>query len=93
MAESRVDVEVVFADGESTVVRRHVQVPDGCTVAGAVALSGIAASLPEGAVDPARLGIFGHKASADQVVRDGDRIEICRPLVLDPMEARRRRSR
>ncbi|CAM5229139.1 RnfH family protein [Rhodanobacter lindaniclasticus] len=93
MAESRIDVEVVFADGGSVVVRRHVRVPGGCTVALAIAASGIVPLLPEGAMDLARLGIFGRKASAGQAVRDGDRIEICRPLVLDPMEARRRRSR
>ncbi|MGB3462261.1 RnfH family protein [Rhodanobacter lindaniclasticus] len=93
MAESPIAVEVVFADGESAVVRCHAQVPGGCTVAEAIAASGIIPSLPEGAVAPARLGIFGRKAAADQIVRDGDRIEICRPLVLDPMEARRRRSR
>ena len=93
MAESRTAVEVVFADGESPVVRCHAQVPGGCTVAEAIAASGIIPLLPEGAMDPARLGIFGRKASADQVVHDGDRVEICRPLALDPMEARRRRSR
>jgi len=93
MAESRIAVEVVFADGGAQVVRRHAQVPGGCTVGEAISASGIVAMLPEGAVDPARLGIFGHKVTPGQIVRDGDRIEICRPLVLDPMEARRRRSR
>ena len=93
MAESRIAVEVVFADGGSAVMRCHAQVPCGCTVAEAIVASGIIPSLPGGAVDPARLGIFGRKASAGQIVHDGDRIEICRPLVLDPMEARRRRSR
>ncbi|MGB3268592.1 MAG: RnfH family protein [Rhodanobacter sp.] len=93
MAEPRIAVEVVFADGGSAVVRRRAQVPRGSTVAEAITASGITPSLPQGAVDPARLGIFGRKATADQIVRDGDRIEICRPLLFDPMEARRRRSR
>jgi len=93
MAESLIDVEVVYAADESTVVSRRVQIPDGCTVVAAIAASGIGASLPADAIDPSRLSIFGRRVSADQLVRDGDRIEICRPLVLDPMEARRRRSR
>ena len=93
MVEPSIGIEGVFADGDSVGVRRRVQVADGCTVAEAVTASGIASSLPAGAIDPARLGIFGHKVVAGQRVRDGDRIEICRPLTLDPMEARRRRSR
>lgn len=93
MVEPSIGVEVVFADGGSVVVRRRVRIADGCTVAEAITASGIASSLPPGAIDPARLGIFGHKVVAGQRVRDGDRIEICRPLTFDPMEARRRRSR
>ena len=49
--------------------------------------------IPDGAVDPHRLGIFARKATPDQQVHDGDRVEIYRPLLLDPMEARRRRAR
>lgn len=92
MAESRIRVEVVFADRDS-LVRRRLQVSSGCTVAQAIAASGIGSALPGGVVELARVGIFGHRVAAEQVVRDGDRIEICRPLSLDPMEARRRRSR
>jgi putative ubiquitin-RnfH superfamily antitoxin RatB of RatAB toxin-antitoxin module len=44
-------------------------------------------------LDPARVGIFGHKASLDQVLREGDRVEIYRPLIADPKEARRQRAR
>jgi putative ubiquitin-RnfH superfamily antitoxin RatB of RatAB toxin-antitoxin module len=44
-------------------------------------------------VDPDRLGIFSKRVSSDHLVQAGDRIEIYRPLMLDPMEARRRRIR
>jgi putative ubiquitin-RnfH superfamily antitoxin RatB of RatAB toxin-antitoxin module len=37
--------------------------------------------------------IFGKKQSADYILKDGDRIELCRPLVADPMSARRHRAR
>lgn len=93
MAEATIRVEVVFAGSGSWVERRRIEVSPGCTVIQAIEASGIAQCLPAGAVDPARLGIFARKAAADQVVRDGDRVEIYRPLELDPMEARRRRSR
>lgn len=37
--------------------------------------------------------IFGKKQSADYVLKDGDRIELCRPLIADPMSARRHRAK
>lgn len=92
MAERTIRVEVVYAGTEQPIQRR-VEVADGCTVMQAIDASGIAAMLPGGAVDPARLGIFARKVTPDRLVREGDRIEIYRPLLLDPMEARRRRAR
>ena len=43
-------------------------------------------------IDPAAIGIFGRKAPPEQVLREGDRVEIYRPLIADPKEARRRRA-
>ena len=40
-----------------------------------------------------RLGIFGKQVRPEQLLRDGDRVEILRPLAADPKEARRRRAR
>jgi putative ubiquitin-RnfH superfamily antitoxin RatB of RatAB toxin-antitoxin module len=92
MAERTIQVEVVYA-GVGQPVRRRVELADGSTVMQAIGASGIAAVLPDGAIDPARLGIFARKVMPDRLVREGDRIEIYRPLSLDPMEARRRRAR
>jgi uncharacterized protein len=87
----RIVVEVVYAAAEETV-RRQVELAVGSTVMQAVEASGIRAALPESAVDPARLGIFSRRAAPDEVLRDGDRVEIYRPLTLDPKDARRRRA-
>jgi putative ubiquitin-RnfH superfamily antitoxin RatB of RatAB toxin-antitoxin module len=92
MAERTIRVEVVYAGTEQPIQRR-VELADGSTVMQAIDASGIAAMLPHGAVDPARLGIFARKVAPDRLVREGDRIEIYRSLLLDPMEARRRRAR
>lgn len=92
MAERTIRVEVVYAGAERPV-RRRVELADGCTVMQAINASGIVAMLPDGAVDPARLGVFARKVAPDRLVQEGDRIEIYRPLLLDPMEARRRRAR
>jgi hypothetical protein len=92
MAERTITVDVVYAGAERQLLRR-VELPQGGTVMQAIDASQIAKLLPPGAVDPDRLGIFSRKVPPQQVVQPGDRIEIYRPLTLDPMEARRRRAR
>lgn len=92
MAESTIRVEVVFVDS-GHVEQRQTRVVPGATVKQAIEASGIADMLPEGTVDAARVGIFSRKVTMDHVLREGDRIELYRPLLLDPMEARRRRAR
>jgi putative ubiquitin-RnfH superfamily antitoxin RatB of RatAB toxin-antitoxin module len=49
--------------------------------------------MPEVAFDPSRLGVFSRRVSPDDTLRDGDRVEIYRPLTIDPKDARRRRVR
>jgi putative ubiquitin-RnfH superfamily antitoxin RatB of RatAB toxin-antitoxin module len=92
MAERMITVEVVHAGVDRQILRR-VELAAGGTVMQAIDASGIVDVLPGGAVYPYRLGIFARKVAPDQLVCDGDRIEIYRPLQLDPMEARRRRAR
>lgn len=87
----RVTVEVVYAAPAQRWLRQ-VSLPAGSTVADAIEASGLARDVPGLVVDPARLGIFSRKVTPDQVVGEGDRVEIYRPLTLDPKEARRRRA-
>jgi putative ubiquitin-RnfH superfamily antitoxin RatB of RatAB toxin-antitoxin module len=68
---------------------RTVAVAAGSTVADAIAASGILAQLP-GFV-PAGIGIFGRRVESDTRLRDGDRVELYRPLRIDPKQARRNR--
>ena len=65
--------------------------PAGATAGDAVARSGLVAThrIDLGAT---RLGIRGRRVDADTVLADGDRVEICRPLVADPKDARRMRA-
>ena len=90
MAE-QVHVEVVYAEAARQLVRR-VALPVGSTVMQAIEASGLAQEIPGLVVDPTRLGIFSRKAAPEQVLGEGDRVEIYRPLTLDPKEARRRRA-
>lgn len=92
MAESTIRVELVWAGPEHVVMRR-IELARGSTVTQAIGVSGIAEAIPGGVIDAARIGLFSHRVTLDHVLQEGDRIEIYRPLLLDPMEARRRRAR
>ncbi|MCX7512427.1 RnfH family protein [Frateuria sp. STR12] len=82
-------VEVVMALPRRMLLKR-VALADGATVADAIE----AAQLGEDVqIDPQQLGIFGRRVPLGQPLRDGDRVEVYRPLLLDPKEARRRRAR
>ncbi len=65
----------------------------GMTAGGAIERSGLLETCPE--IDPAgiQVGIFGMACRLDRVLEPGDRVEIYRPLLIDPMESRRRRVR
>lgn len=91
MPEPAIVVEVVYAG--ATRITRTLTLARGSTALDAVEASGIVSALPAGAFDPERLGVFARRVPPGQVLRDGDRVEIYRPLVLDPMDARRRRAR
>lgn len=86
-----IQVEVVYAmpDKQELVA---LQMPTGSTLAEAVAESGLAEMFDNFELDPSRVGIFGKKSTLDQVLRDGDRVEIYRPLIADPKEVRRQRA-
>lgn len=91
MVEKKLSVEVVCAR-EGRVTRRTVELPVGSSVQDAVKASAIQELLPGERLDATQLGIFSRRVDADQPVQDGDRIEIYRPLLIDPMEVRRRRA-
>jgi uncharacterized protein len=86
-----ISVEVACGMPEKQAVLR-VELPAGSTVAEAIERSGMRALFPGLVVDPAAVGIFSRKVSMEQVLREGDRVEIYRPLIADPKEVRRQRA-
>jgi len=82
-------VEVVFARPERQTVRR-VSLPAGSTVEDAVAASGLAREFEK--LDSGHIGIYGNSVAAGTILRDGDRVEIYRPLRIDPKDLRRARA-
>lgn len=84
-------VEVVLAMPEKQeLVELHIAT--GSTLEDAIEQSALPDRFEGFELDLARVGIFGHKASPDQVLHDGDRVEIYRPLIADPKEVRRQRA-
>ena len=84
-------VEVAYA----TPLRQEVielTVRSGASVEQVIRESGLLERFPEIDLARSRVGIFGEIASLRDPVRDGDRVEIYRPLLADPKEARRRRA-
>ncbi len=68
-----------------------VEVPDGATVRDAIDASGVLARHPDIDLAAGKTGIFGKLAPLDAPLAAHDRIEIYRPLVVDPKLARQRR--
>lgn len=87
-------VEVAYARPDKQRIV-PVKVPEGTTVLEAVKLSGITEVFPEIEPDAIDMGIFGKvvKSPAEQALREGDRIELYRPLKIDPKQARLNRAR
>ncbi|HEX5756786.1 MAG TPA: RnfH family protein [Arenimonas sp.] len=88
-------VELVYALPDRAW-RVKVEVADNACVADALdqglpALRTACGSV-EVEADPSRLAVFGRPAAAESLLHDGDRIEILRPLLADPKQARRRRA-
>lgn len=79
----RVEVVLAFPRAHRAVA---VELDHGATVADAVAASG----LPLAGIDG--YAVFGVRAGPAAVLHDGDRVELLRPLQMDPKEARRRRA-
>ena len=87
--EAWIVVEVVYAESARQMLRK-VTLPLGSTLQDAIDRTGIVP--PTTDIAASRVGIFGKLRPRDTQVRDGDRVEIYRPLVADPKTARRTRA-
>ena len=84
-------VEIVYALAQRTIALA-LEVPPGATVADALRLSAADRGFQDLDLAHAAVGIFGKVASRDQPLKEGDRIEIYRPLLEEPKLARRNRA-
>ena len=81
----------VFIPGAGRPAARELEVPEGCRVREALARCGWRE--PAGEEGKWGYGVYGEPVGLDDVLREGDRLEVCAPLPVAPVEARRRREK
>jgi putative ubiquitin-RnfH superfamily antitoxin RatB of RatAB toxin-antitoxin module len=86
-----IKVEIVFALPHKATCL-EVEVAEGSTAEQVVLKSGIVEKCPEIELSNLSLGIWNRTVKSYQVVKEGDRVEIYRPLIADPKAARRQRA-
>ena len=86
-----IEVEVAYAKPEVQVLL-SLSVPEGATVGDAIDSSGILVRFPEIDLNKNDVGIFSKPAKLDTALREGDRVEIYRPLIADPKLVRKQRA-
>jgi putative ubiquitin-RnfH superfamily antitoxin RatB of RatAB toxin-antitoxin module len=87
----RLRVTVVYAVPEAPFVC-ELAVPPGTSLRQAIERSGLLDRHPECRLEALTAGIWGRPCPVDQLLADGDRVEIYRPLQRDPRQARRERA-
>ena len=85
-----VNITVAYAKPDRQV-EIPLQVEESCTVALAIQRSGILEQFPEIRLADVGVGIHSRKVSLDSLIQEDDRVEIYRPLKIDPKQARRLR--
>lgn len=86
--ECVISVVVAYAIAERQI-EIAICVMKNCTIESAIHQSNIISQFPEIDLSKNPVGIFSRRVTLNTIVRDGDRIEIYRPLMIDPKQARR----
>ncbi len=87
----RITIEVAYALPERQALLT-LAVASGTTVSDVIQQSGILQQFPQIDLDQQKVGIWSRTVKLTDVVKEGDRVEIYRPLIADPKDLRRRRA-
>jgi uncharacterized protein len=83
-------IEIAYAEAQRQFLRR-IELPEGATVADAIRASEVTRECNL-ELAGLRIGIWSRLVDLSAVLANGDRVELYRPLKIDPKEARRRRA-
>ena len=86
-------VEVVYSPAAREVDCIALELADGATVLHALRESRLLERHPQIDLASAKVGVWGRVVPLSHLLREGDRVEVYRPLIVDPKEARRQRYR
>jgi len=75
---------------EGKQIWQKLEVPEGCTIRQVIDISGVLGQLPELDLEARSVGIHGKLAELSDTLKEGDRIEIYRPITADPATVQRR---
>jgi putative ubiquitin-RnfH superfamily antitoxin RatB of RatAB toxin-antitoxin module len=92
MKEALLQIEIAYAEPQRAIVKTFQLAPQS-RVADAMRLAALDPDFSGVDLDNSAVGIFGRVVQADHPLKDGDRIEIYRPLTADPKTARRARAK
>lgn len=84
-------VSVVYC-AQQAVWTKEIDLAEGATLGDAIKASGVLAAHPELDLAQLAVGVFSRPRALNDLLHDGDRIEIYRPLLVDPKDARRHRA-
>ncbi len=84
---------MAFSPTPGVALEWAVDVPAASTVIDAIRASRVAERFPGIDIGASAIGLWGRSCSPDARLKEGDRVELYRPLAMDPNEARRLRAR
>ncbi len=85
-------VAVAWTPKAGVAFELALELPTGATALDAIRASGLLDREAGIDISTQPVGIWGRVAALDSALAEGDRVEICRPLTINPKEARRRRA-
>lgn len=86
-----IELTLVYAAAPHEVFEQRLSLPEGSTARQAVQASGLPARHPELDWAALAVGVWGRAVPWEAALKEGDRLELCRPLRVDPKVARRER--
>lgn len=88
-----ITVEIIFLANDNNCFQQSLCLPKTSTVSDAIKQSQLLSEFPSLNLETLSIGVFSNRVTLDTVLQAGDRIEIYRPLSIDPKTARRLRAK